>query len=208
MGVMADRLAAKAYAPAHARAVDLLSRWMAAEQKRIFQLCYRLLQDPAEADSATQDVFLKAFRALSKENSDDLDDPRPWLTRVAVNTCLDRLRSQRWQIWRRRPAPEDESSILSMARSAEPDAEQRAMAAQIGVRLNRALAQLSPRQRAVFVLRHYEGRSLDEIAQILGLETGTVKAHLARALVKLREELKDLYGGRKARAPKEADPER
>jgi len=95
-----------------------------------------------------------------------------------------------------------------MARSAEPDAEQRAMAAQIGVRLNRALAQLSPRQRAVFVLRHYEGRSLDEIAQILGLETGTVKAHLARALVKLREELKDLYGGRKARAPKEADPER
>ena len=52
---------------------------------------------------------------------------------------------------------------------------------------------LSDRQRAVFTLRHYEDRSLDEIAVLLDLDVGTVKAHMARAMVKLREDLKDLY---------------
>ncbi len=60
----------------------------------------------------------------------------------------------------------------------------------------KGLAKLSERQRAVFTLRHYDAYSLDEIAEILKLDTGTVKAHLFRALGKLREELRDLYGTR------------
>jgi RNA polymerase sigma-70 factor (ECF subfamily) len=81
-----------------------------------------------------------------------------------------------------------------MAASACPDAEDQAFARQVGQRLARGLETLSGRQRAVFTLRHYEDRSLAEIAQILELDVGTVKAHLSRALAKLREELKDLYG--------------
>lgn len=199
MGVMANRLAAGAAAAAEDRAVDTLSRWMAAEQKRVFLLCCRFLQDRDEADSAAQDVFLKAFRALRRGDVGELEDPARWLTRVAVNTCLDRLRSQRWQFWRKRPDPDDEQVMLLLVRSPAPDAESQAVAAQIAGRLSEALNSLSPRQRAVFLLRHYEGMRLEEIGRTLGLETGTVKAHLARAIARLREDLKDLYGLSRAR---------
>ncbi|MGA8596114.1 MAG: RNA polymerase sigma factor [Bryobacteraceae bacterium] len=200
MNVMAEPL--EAYAR---QSVDLgdFGSWMASEQKRIFLLCKRLLQDTDEADSATQDVFLKAFKALKNLNVQELDHPERWVTRIAVNTCLDRLRSNAWKIWRKRPAPEDESLILSMTARREPDAEAQAFAKEIQQRLEKALVKLSERQRAVFTLRHYDAYSLDEIAEILKLDTGTVKAHLFRALGKLREELRDVYGSRQtAGAPR------
>ncbi len=115
-----------------------------------------------------------------------------WLTRIAVNTCLDRLRSKRWLFWRKRPGPEDEAAILSLAPAREPDAEDQFFAVEVSKRLATGLGCLSGRQRAVFTLRHYEDQSLEEIAQVLGLDVGTVKAHLSRALTKLRKELEDL----------------
>ena len=174
--------------------------WMTSEQRRVNALCRRLLQDTDEADSATQDVFLKAYQALlrEEERGEDgkvLDDPTRWLSKIAVNTCLDRLRSKKWQIWRRRPAPEDEATILSMTASQNPESEDRYFAGQISGRLTVALARLSDRQRAVFTLRHYEEMSLEEIGQILGLDVGTVKAHMFRAVSKLRVDLRDLYEG-------------
>jgi RNA polymerase sigma-70 factor (ECF subfamily) len=170
--------------------------WMTQEQRRVYALCRRMLQDPDEADSATQDVFFKAYQAIQRDGGKDLDDPARWLSKIAVNTCLDRLRSKKWQIWRRRPAPEDEAFILSMTPSTSPEAEDRYFAGQISGRLAAALGRLSARQRAVFTLRHYEEMSLEEIGQILGLDVGTVKAHMFRAVNKLREELRDLYEGR------------
>ena len=166
---------------------------MASEQKRIFLLCRRMLQDFEDADAATQDTFLKAWQALKKSDSQDLDDPGKWLTRIAVNTCLDRLRSKRWQFWRKRPEAADEATILGLAPSTEPDAEDRVFSQQIARRLTQALERLSLRQRAAFTLRHYEDRSLAEIAEMLDLDVGTVKVHLFRATEKLREELHDLY---------------
>jgi RNA polymerase sigma-70 factor (ECF subfamily) len=166
--------------------------WMAGEQRRVFLLCLRMLSDADEADSATQDAFFKAYQSLEKQSC-DVDDPARWLTRIAVNTCLDRLRSKRWLFWRKRPGAEDEATILAMAAAPEPDAEDRMFALEVGRRLTAGLACLSDRQRAVFTLRHYEDRSLEEIARILGLDVGTVKAHLSRALTKLRRELQDLY---------------
>ena len=168
--------------------------WMASEQRRVFALCQRLLQDPDEADSATQDTFLKAYQALRKD-SRELEDPARWLTRIAVNSCLDRLRSRKWRFWRKMPVPKDEGVTLAMMRSSAPEAEDRYFAAQISARLTLALDRLSARQRAVFTLRHYDDLSLDEIGQLLGLDVGTVKAHMFRAVSKLREELRDLYEG-------------
>ena len=190
MGVMADRLGANLAALADTRE---FGAWMAAEQKRIFLLCRRMLQDIEDADAATQDTFLKAWQALNRPESKELDDPGKWLTRIAVNTCLDRLRSKRWRFWRKRPHPEDEATILGMAPSGEPDAEDKLFAKQIEGRLKQALERLSLRQRAAFTLRHYEDRSLAEIAEMLDLDIGTVKVHLFRAVEKLREELHDLY---------------
>lgn len=166
--------------------------WMASEQRRIFLLCCRMLQDPDEADSATQDVFLKAYRAIGKGDK-DLENPGKWVTRIAVNTCLDRLRSQAWKLWRRRPKPEDEELILNQTAGESPDAERQFFSKQIQQRLEAALTKLSDRQRAVFLLRHYDAMPLDDIADVLHLDTGTVKAHLFRAVSKMREELKDLH---------------
>lgn len=190
---MADRLETGIQADVEVRD---FGAWMASEQKRVFLLCRRMLQDTDEADSATQDVFLKAFKALSKAEPAALENPGKWVARIAVNTCLDRLRSRAWQIWRRRPAADDERQILDMTAEQSPDAEAQLFAKQIQRRLDAALERLSPRQRAVFTLRHYEGLSLEEIAAALDLDLGTAKVHLFRAIGKLREELKDIYTAR------------
>ena len=168
--------------------------WMESEQRRVYALCQHMLQDRDDADSATQDVFFKAYQALKKGDGAQLEDPARWLTRIAINTCLDRLRSQKWQFWRRRPQPEDEQLILSMAASTAPGAEAHCFAGEIRTRIDAALGRLSARQRSVFTLRHYQDLSLEEIGGLLGLDVGTVKAHMFRAVSKLRVELRDLYG--------------
>ena len=191
MSAMADRLEQEIHVGADLRN---FGSWMASEQRRVFLICRRMLQDPDEADSATQDVFLKAYKALSKKtDADDLDNPGKWVTRIAVNTCLDRLRSKAWKIWQRRPAPKDEEIILQMTPGAGPNAERQLFSKEIQQRLEKALTKLSDRQRAVFSLRHYDAMALEEIADALKLDVGTVKAHLFRALSKLRAELKDLH---------------
>lgn len=190
MGVMAGRL--ETTLQAQAGTADF-GAWMVSEQKRIFLLCQRMLRDPEEADSAAQDAFLKAWQALSQNEAKEITEPGKWLTRIAVNTCLDRLRSRRWRFWRKRPGAEDESMILQMAASSEPGPDERLFAGEIEKRLDLALKKLSDRQRSVFALRHYEGLSLAEIGEVLNLDVGTVKAHLFRALEKLKAELKDLY---------------
>ena len=194
MAAMADSLEANVNVNLGAGAdTREFGTWMVSEQRRVFLLCRRMLQDAEEADSATQDTFLKAWQALQRLEANTLDDPGKWLTRIAVNTCLDRLRSRRWQFWRKRPKPEDESTILNLAAATAPNAEDQLFARQIAQRLSRALKRLSLRQRAAFTLRHYEDRSLAEIAEILNMNVGTVKVHLFRATEKLREELHDLY---------------
>jgi RNA polymerase sigma-70 factor, ECF subfamily len=192
MGLMAEPLLAE---QGESILVRDFGAWMTSEQRRIYGLCQRFLQDRDEADSATQDVFLKAYQALIREDAKELDDPARWVTRIAVNTCLDRLRSRKWQFWRRRPSSEDEAAILAVAPSRSPEAEDRCFAGEIGARLTVAIEKLSIRQRTVFTLRHYEDMSLEEIGNLLGLDVGTVKAHMFRAVTKLRAELRDLYEG-------------
>src|SRR5262249_50064847 len=102
----------------------------------------------------------------------------------------------KWHFWRRRPSSEEERAILLGAPSSSPCAEDYYFAVQIRARLNEALDRLSPRQRTVFALRHFDGMALEEISTILKLDVGTVKAHMHRAIWKLRGELGDLYGGR------------
>lgn len=168
--------------------------WMAAEQRRIYLLCLRMLRSRDEADSATQDTFIKAYRVLARRKKNAIEEPAKWLTRVAVNTCLDRLRSKRWAFWQRRISQDDELVILRSARETGPNQVNELLASEIMRRLNLALERLSLRQRSVFLLRHEEGYTLEEIGEILKLDVGTVKAHMARAVQKLREELRDLYG--------------
>lgn len=200
MGLMAGPFIAKALFTSRGSVAGLegdFASWMAVEQRRVYGICQHMLQDRDEADSATQDTFLKAYRALSKPDAEEPADATRWVTRIAVNTCLDRLRSRRWQFWRRRSQVDDPHAALEAIRSAAPEAEDRYFALQIQARLEAALERLSIRQRAVFSLRHYEDLTLEEIAEVLDLDPGTVKAHMHRAVEKLRAELRDLYGVRR-----------
>ena len=86
MGVMAGRLSTPLEAVVHPRDFDA---WMRAEQRRVFRLCWRFLPDRDEAETATQEVFLKAWQALGRSGGEELADPAKWLTRVTVNTCLE-----------------------------------------------------------------------------------------------------------------------
>jgi DNA-directed RNA polymerase specialized sigma24 family protein len=87
MGEMAEPMMANVAAGALLRE---FGSWMLSEQKRVFLLCQRMLQDVEDADSATQDAFLKAYQSLTRDNP-QIDDPRQMDYRIAVNTCLDRL---------------------------------------------------------------------------------------------------------------------
>jgi RNA polymerase sigma-70 factor, ECF subfamily len=167
--------------------------WMLAEQKRIFLLCFRVLRNRDEADSATQDVFVEAYRALERSGDNAIQDPAKWLTRVALNTCYDCLRSKRWKFWQRRVSGESEEIVFRTKSAGGPNPEETLMGSEFSGRIRDSLHRLSERQRLVFVLRFEEDYSLAEIAEALDLDLGTVKAHMARAIKKLREELRGFY---------------
>ena len=185
VGVPGGRVVRERLSAGDAAAFEAL---VAAHQKRVFAVALRLLGDPEEAASATQDCFLRAFRALERCPAEATGQQR-WLTRLVVNLCLDRLRSRRWKWWRERLGLETQP-----ARPELRTPERELLSKELGEQLARALGRLSPRQRAIFVLRHYEDHPLEEIAEQLSLQVGTVKAHLARAVAHLRRELKDFYG--------------
>jgi RNA polymerase sigma-70 factor (ECF subfamily) len=116
----------------------------------------------------------------------------PWLARIAVNQSIDRYRRNK----RRRQsfAPlEDEDHHVSLAVDAASP-ERRALSGQIGAKIAQAIEGLPETQRAVFVLRHYEDMSLEEIAGTLGVALGTVKSSLHRAVHRLRGRLSGLAG--------------
>ncbi len=167
--------------------------WMAAEQTRIYLLCLKMLQNSDEADSATQDVFVKAYRALERADGRAIQEPAKWLTRVALNSCCDRLRSRRWLFWQRRVSGEDQETVLRFTPAAGLNPEDALITREMTLRIGRSLDKLSVRQRLIFLLRFDEDYTLAEIAEVLNLDLGTVKAHMARALKKLREELRGLY---------------
>jgi RNA polymerase sigma-70 factor, ECF subfamily len=174
--------------------LDAFESWMAAEQERVFLLCLRILKNQDDADSAAQDTFLKAHHALAGRRLLHLEEPSRWLGRIAVNTCLDILRSRRWRFWRSRAGPEETETVLETAQASQASPEEVLVQRQVALRLSRAVGRLSLRQRTVFVLRHEEDCSFEEIGELLGLDVGTVKSHMARAILKLKTELRDLYG--------------
>ncbi len=176
-----------------ARAMPMdFGSWMLAEQRRIYLLCLRMLRNSDEANSATQDAFVEAHRALERPDGKQIQEPAKWLTRVALNICVNRLRSKRWMFWHRQVGGEDQE-ILRFRAAAGVNQEDALIAQDIARRIHQSMRKLSVRQRMVFILRYEEDYSLEQIAEALSLDTGTVKAHMARAIRKLREELRGLY---------------
>ena len=151
-------------------------------QRAVFNVAYRFLNNPHDAEDATQDAFLRAWKSFAQF---DIDKPlAPWLKRIAVNVCLNRLESSRpllplaeggFELPDSRPSPE------SLAGHTD------------GERRNRAeLTARPPRYRAVIELRHYQELSYEEIAEVLNRPLSDIKSDLFRARKILAERLKDL----------------
>jgi RNA polymerase sigma-70 factor, ECF subfamily len=160
-----------------------------AHRARVVRLCRLLLGDPDEADDVGQEVFLKLHRAAQQPREGEMAWG-PWLSRVAIHACRDRRRSRWWRRWWSVSATLDEDSVASSWRTPEGDV----VSADQQRRIWRAFERLAPRQREVFVLRHVEGWSTQEVADALGVETGSVKRHLFRAVRRLRAALGDSPG--------------
>ena len=146
------------------------------EVGRVYALCLRMTCDRTDAEMLTQDTFVRAWELLGSFRGDSAFST--WLYRIAVNVVMGHLRTTRRR---------------SSRFEAEDDLEQfeiRQDAPEAAMDLEKAIAHLPPQARAVVLLHDVEGYTHDEIGDLLGIATGTSKAHLHRARHLLREMLK------------------
>lgn len=160
-------------------------------QRKITRVAYRLLRDLGEADCAAQESFLRAWRNLNDFREGSTFET--WLTRICINWCKDRLKRRRIVLYfhQSSDAGQEESGPRDTAPHPDPSPERRTQSREIRERLRDAIETLSPRQKTVFTLKHFEELSIPEIAELTGLDSGTVKSHLFRAASKVRERLRD-----------------
>jgi RNA polymerase sigma-70 factor, ECF subfamily len=157
-------------------------------QRKIFRVAYSIVRDAVEADSVTQDTFVQAYTSLAKFEA--RAEFETWLTRIAINRSRDVLRRRRFVSLFSAPADgdEDRESVFEPV-DERPDQERQISSTQLRAAIERAESKLSAQQKIIFRLRHYEDLSLEDIADHLGLRAGTVRAHLFRAVHKIRKEL-------------------
>ncbi len=159
-------------------------------QARVFAVAYRFASNREEALDIAQEALFKAYRKIHSW------EPRsgfvPWLMRLTTNQAIDHLRrNKRRKTVQLTDEYSGDSTGVPLERQ-RPQPEAAARAQEIDGHVQRALGVLSDAQRQVFVLRHYEGLQLAEIAEALGCSVGSVKVHLFRAVRKLRRELEDI----------------
>ena len=154
----------------------------------IYRFALASLRDRDAAEILAQDCFLRAYRSRNGFRGEAT--VKTWLMQIAVNLVRDRIRNRRLQFWRRA-----QSSAVNV-RELEDCVATRNVSPEAHALLNEqvravweATEDLSGRQRAVFLLRFVEEMELAEIGEVLGMKTGTVKAHLFRALNMVRKRI-------------------
>ena len=170
------------------RAAQEFAEVVASHRTQIFRFLLASTRDVDLAETLTQDCFLKAHRNWSSFRGDS--SAMTWLMRIAINLQKDHWRNRRMQFWRHaRTNSVDLDEASDWLPSGERSAEHKMLAREKVAHVWRAVEGLSERQRTVFLLRFVEEMELKEIAQSTGLSEGTVKAHLSRALGRVRAEL-------------------
>jgi RNA polymerase sigma-70 factor (ECF subfamily) len=154
-----------------------------AYESRVAAVVTGMLGEGPDADDVGQEVFIRLHHSLAQFRGESRLGT--WLTRIAINLCLDRLRAR--QRWHKRFLGLEEDEM----RPREPrmDGEALLDERERGRIVRRAVRRLRPSWRAVVVLRHLRGYSTEETAQTLGIPFGTVLSRLSRALKALREDL-------------------
>jgi RNA polymerase sigma-70 factor (ECF subfamily) len=181
-------LGAMAMSTAEEIAAEEFSAVVTKHRPQIFRFLLSSTRDPDLSETLTQECFLKAHRNWASFRGES--SAMTWLMRIAINLQKDHWRSRRLQFWRQTQTHavnlEEASEWLP---SGERSAEQQMLAKERVRQVGKAVEKLSERQRTVFLLRYVEEMELSEIARVTGINEGTVKAHLSRALVRVRAEL-------------------
>jgi RNA polymerase sigma-70 factor (ECF subfamily) len=146
--------------------------------RRVYALCLRMLGDPTQAEDLTQDVFVNLFNKIGSFRGESAFTT--WLHRMTVNQVLMFFRkaSTRSEL----TTDEGETPVQIVRGTENPNA----MPVVDRIALERAIAQLPPGYRTVFILHDVEGHDHDEIAKILEVSEGTSKSQLHKARLKLR----------------------
>jgi RNA polymerase sigma-70 factor, ECF subfamily len=169
-----------------ARALDAL---FARNTRALYQTALRVLGNPEDAEEALQEGLLSAYRNLPR--FEKRSQFSTWLTRIVINAALMRRRSKR-----SRPAvsldeviSEGELPLAERFADDAPNPEQLYAGTELGDRMNKKLAEISPLLRTAFWLREIEGLSAEEAASVLGVSRNTLKARLWRARQELAARL-------------------
>ena len=162
--------------------------------KRVFTIAASYVQSSEDAKDIYQEVFIRVYRGLPK--FEYRSEFSTWLYRVTTNVCLShRARHKKHEHTSLdQEHEEDEGTTRTMKDSLDggSSTDQKAMSAEISTHVGEALDRLSPQQRMVFTLRHYEGYKLREIATMMKCSEGTVKKYLFTATKRMRKQLKNL----------------
>lgn len=155
---------------------------------KVTGLAWRLVGNREEAEDLAQEAFLRLHRSLPGFRGDSRIST--WLYRTTTRLAIDYLRRERIKhklfFFRQ---DNDAPDPVELARDPGNDPARELQSQEAMQSLRKSLRKLSSRQQVIFTLRHYEGLPLKEIAAHLGLQTGTVKAHLHRAVTQLRLDL-------------------
>jgi RNA polymerase sigma-70 factor, ECF subfamily len=158
-------------------------------QKRVYRVLWVLLKDADAADTLTQECFLRAYRNMAGFRGECRVET--WLLRIAVNLARDHNKSRRISFWKRLVGLDNDNGYADQMASPQASPERALLAREELDAVRAAMKSLSQQQRTVFLLRFAEEMSLSEIAAVLDVKVGSVKAQLSRALGKLRKVMKE-----------------
>lgn len=165
---------------------ELLSKYKGS----VYNLVFRMVRDKQEAEDLTQEAFIKAFKSLVSFNEDYAFST--WLYKIATNNCIDFFRKRKLQTYSLdKPIKYKDSEIQQELPDPDLNPEKRILARERTQIIQEAINTLPEKYHTAIVLRHQEEKSYEEIAQILELPLGTVKARIFRAREMLNKALKD-----------------
>ncbi len=158
----------------------------------VYHVMMRMVRNPQEAEDLCQEAFIKAFGALASFNEEFAFST--WLMKIATNNCIDFLRKKKLRTYSiDEPIQYKEEKVQVELPDREPSPERQMLDEERSKMINDAIQSLPPRYRHVIVLRHKEEKSYEEIAELLKLPLGTVKARIFRAREMLNKKIKDIF---------------
>jgi RNA polymerase sigma-70 factor (ECF subfamily) len=162
-------------------------------QRRVYRVIFLLVKDTDAADTLTQECFLRAYQKRATFRGECL--LATWLLRIAVYLVRDYGKNRRISFWRKLVGLEDDhlsgDGVPPQYATPQPSPERILLAREALHAVWTTVACLAPQQQTIFLLRFAEEMSLAEIAEVLRLSVGAVKAQLFRATAKIRETMKE-----------------